>query len=146
MLYGFTITNGNTGTSGDGGGIRITNNHGAGDNVSGAISITHNSLAEIVNNEITGNQALRRGGAIYITGGGTTAAVKNNVISGNSSGNHNSALGGAMCLGDVLESVIHDNVISNNHSNWRAGGIYFFRSAVVKDARSDLRNSPDFRA
>ena len=210
-------------------GNTITNNHGAGDNVSGAISITHNSLAEITNNvvtgnsgsragailvyresdatitgntisdnsagnaegsygiggaimltyhgsaiisnnlisnnkawsathggggiavyswgqethaviennEITGNQAHRRGGGIYITGSGTTAVVKSNVISGNSSGNHNQALGGAMYLGDVMESIIHNNVISNNHSNWRGGGIYFHRSAVVKDAQGN---------
>jgi hypothetical protein len=42
-----------------------------------------------------------------------------------------------MYLGDVLESIIHDNVISNNHSNWRAGGIYFYRNAVVKDAQGN---------
>ena len=142
------------GSKGSGGGIMLSY-HGSAtitDNVisnNEAWSATHGgggiavyswgqeTHAVIDNNEITSNKANRRGGGIYITGTQTTALIKDNDISDNTAGNHNQAAGGAMYFGDIQESIIHDNVISNNHSNWRGGGIYFHRNAVVKDAQGN---------
>lgn len=90
--------------------------------------------AVIENNQIIGNQALRWGGGIYVTGSATTVVIKNNVIDSNKAYPGNQACGGAIYLGSAAKATVVENTISNNYAQWRGGGIYAHRQAVVKNA------------
>lgn len=103
----------------------------------GGIYVQFYSNPKIINNIISNNNALYKGGALYYTSN-YELILNNNIISGNQSRD-----GGALYLGSTTYSF--NNLIFNNHALWNGGGIYmdydanrsqFINNTVVQNSAS----------
>lgn len=95
----------------------IINNVGASDNSGAAISVTHSSTADILNNTITGNSANRLGAIVIYRE--SEAVIRGNTITGNSAGETGGNYGSGGAIAVTYKSVvtIEDNTINGN-SAW----------------------------
>lgn len=138
-IVGLTITNGNSGPGGSGGGIlsrgtltvrscTISGNSAAvgGGGISNNGSNGSASLT-IINSTISNNTSQSFGGGIFSTGFQGTATV--NVVNSTIARNGGPSFGGGIYNGDSTGSAtlnIQDSTISGNTAGSTAGGIYNF--------------------
>lgn len=94
----------------------MINNVGASDNSGAAISVTHSSTADILNNTITGNSANRLGAIVIYRE--SEAVIRGNTITGNSAGEPGGNYGSGGGIAVTYNSIvtIDDNIISDNNA------------------------------
>ena len=119
VLWGFTITNGNAGTSGNAGGILIT----------GA------SSPLIEGNVIAGNTSYYGGGGFLISNG-SSPLIKKNVVTGNSSEND----GGGFFISNSLPRIEGNLVMLNTAYNG-GGAAVTNQSTVTFEGNTFLQNA-----
>jgi CSLREA domain-containing protein len=142
-LAGLTVTGGNTGSSGIGGGIyneggtlTLTRCAVAG-NISfhgGGIANGHGTLT-VTQSTVSGNIGFHGGGIYSVTAGDLSASsttILNSTLSGNSADDQ----GGGVYNGDGLTRVLHSTVTANQAPD--GGGLWSFGDA---DTRTDVAGS-----
>ncbi len=94
----------------------IINNEGASDNSGGAISVTHSSSVDILNNVITGNIGSRVGAIVIYRE--SNAMISGNTISENIAGeqNGNYGSGGGIAITYQSTATVINNTITNNEA------------------------------
>jgi hypothetical protein len=148
-IAGLTVTNGNSESQGDGGGIRttdenltldrmvITGNTAGADNDGGGVTATTVAFITVRNSTISGNSGFYGGGIYFFNGGGLL--MENSTVSGNASTGDVSSNGGGgiYFFGTASGFTIRNSTIAGNTSVDSGGGIVlrsFSGTALIQNS------------
>jgi predicted outer membrane repeat protein len=163
LISGLTLTGGDVGNSGNGGGIRnmetltVTDSAITGNATSdppfvsyggGGGGIYNGGYLTVVRSTITDNSTPREGGAIRSTGAGSVVVVTDSTISGNTAGRDGlgSGEGGGIAVMFGGSLIVTGSTISDNSSDYRGGGIWLRNGATVTVTGTTISGNSTQRA
>jgi predicted outer membrane repeat protein len=162
-IRGLTLTGGDVGNSGSGGGIRnmetlsVTDSAITGNATSdppfqseagGGGGIYNGGHLTVVKSTLTNNSTGREGGAIRSTGAGSVVMVTDSTISGNTAGQlgRGSGEGGGIAVLFGGSLTVTGSTISDNSSDYRGGGIWLRNDATLTVTGTTISGNSTQRA